>query len=100
MSGDLFNKVVWQPAFAKAGLTYRTRADGMHTGLRHYYASKLLARGVSVTELAEFLGHEDPGFTLRVYTHLLPSSNERARQAVDAASVSWSLSTDDGLETA
>ncbi|MFC9434941.1 tyrosine-type recombinase/integrase [Nocardia sp. NPDC057030] len=100
MSGDLFNKVVWKPAFAKAGLTYRTRADGMHTGLRHYYASKLLERGVSVTELAEYLGHEDPGFTLRVYTHLLPSSNERARQAVDAASAQWSLRTDDGPVTA
>ena len=39
--------------------------------------------GVSVKELAEFLGHEDPGFTLRTYTHLMPSSHQRARLAVD-----------------
>ncbi|QIZ34488.1 hypothetical protein [Saccharopolyspora sp. ASAGF58] len=27
--------------------------------------------------------HKDPGFTLRVYTHLLPSSHNRARAAID-----------------
>jgi hypothetical protein len=32
--------------------------------------------------LAEYLGHGDPGFTLRLYTHMLPSSHERARKAV------------------
>jgi hypothetical protein len=35
--------------------------------------------------LADYLGHSDPGFTLRVYTHLLPSSEDWTRQAVDAA---------------
>lgn len=29
--------------------------------------------------------HADPGFTLRVYCHLMPDSEDRARQAVDAA---------------
>ncbi|MFC4853154.1 hypothetical protein [Actinophytocola glycyrrhizae] len=29
-------------------------------------------------------GHNDPGFTLRVYTHLTPTSHERTRRAVDA----------------
>lgn len=81
-SGDLFNKVVWTPAFKRAGLTYTNRQDGMHA-MRHLYASILLARGVSVKELADFLGHEDPGFTLRTYTHLMPSSHQRARLAVD-----------------
>ena len=33
--------------------------------------------------LSRYLGHSDPGFTLRVYTHLLPSSYERTRKAVD-----------------
>ncbi|GGP39387.1 tyrosine-type recombinase/integrase [Saccharothrix coeruleofusca] len=81
-SGDLFNKVVWVPAFKRAGLTYEKRQDGMHA-MRHLYASVLLAQGVSIKELAEYLGHEDPGFTLRTYTHLLPSSHQRARKAVD-----------------
>ena len=55
----------------------------MHA-LRHYYASITLADGVNIKELAEYLGHGDPGFTLRLYTHMLPSSHERARKAVDA----------------
>jgi hypothetical protein len=44
----------------------------------------MLADGVSVKELAEFPGHHDAAFTLRVYTHLLPSSRDRARRAIDA----------------
>ncbi|WP_243867454.1 tyrosine-type recombinase/integrase [Actinophytocola oryzae] len=54
----------------------------MHA-LRHFYASTLLAQGVSIKELATYLGHADPGFTLRVYTHLVPSSHQRRRLAVD-----------------
>ncbi|AEA27370.1 integrase family protein [Pseudonocardia dioxanivorans CB1190] len=81
-SGDLFTKVIWQGAFRSAGIEYRKRADGMHA-LRHFYASVLLSQGVSIKELAAYLGHNDPGFTLRTYTHLVPSSFERARAAVD-----------------
>ncbi|MGH9226493.1 MAG: hypothetical protein ACRD2W_22495, partial [Acidimicrobiales bacterium] len=33
----------------------------------------------------EYLGHADPGFTLRVYAHLFPASEDRARKAVEAA---------------
>jgi len=32
--------------------------------------------------VAEYLGHADPGFTLRVYAHLCPASEGRARAAV------------------
>jgi hypothetical protein len=34
--------------------------------------------------LSAHLGHADPGFTLRIYTHLMPTSQDRARQAMDA----------------
>ena len=95
-TGDLFHKVVWQGAFRTAGLMYRKRADGMHA-LRHFYASTLLAQGVSVKELAEYLGHSDPGFTLRTYTHLVPSSYERARLAIDSV---FGLKSADGLDAA
>lgn len=95
-TGDLFHKVVWQAAFREADLEYRNRADGMHA-LRHFYASVLLAQGVSIKELAEYLGHSDPGFTLRTYTHLVPSSFERARVAIDGV---FGLGTGDGLEAA
>ena len=63
-------------------MEYRNRADGMHA-LRQFYASTLLMQGVSIKELAEFLGHSAPGFTLRTYTNLVPSSYERVRLAID-----------------
>ena len=47
-------------------------------------ASVLLDAGESVKALAQYLGHSDPGFTLRVYTHLMPTSHERTRRAVYA----------------
>src|SRR6476469_33434 len=81
-TGDLFNKTVWEGAFRVAKLARAKQVDGMHA-LRHFYASTLLAQGVSIKELATYLGHADPGFTLRVYTHLVPSSHQRARLAVD-----------------
>lgn len=37
----------------------------------------------SIRELAEYLGHSDPGFTLRTYIHMLPDSHERAIDAID-----------------
>ncbi|MFF1308190.1 hypothetical protein [Streptomyces sp. NPDC058307] len=39
----------------------------------------------SIKALSEYLGHSDPGFTLRTYTHLLPSRETRARKAIDDA---------------
>jgi integrase len=77
------NRHVWKPALERAGVP-ATREHGMHA-LRHYYASALLEEGVSIKALAEYLGHADPGFTLRVYTHLMPASEDRARAAVDRA---------------
>ena len=77
-----FNLRVWRPALARAGVVSPTRDDGMHA-LRHLYASVLLDAGESVKALVEYLGHSDPGFTLRTYTHLLPSSHERTRRAID-----------------
>ena len=78
-----YNNQVWKPALAKARVP-TTRENGMHA-LRHHYASTLLDGGVSVRALAEYLGHSDPGFTLRVYAHLMPDSEDRARAVVDAA---------------
>lgn len=44
----------------------------------------LLDAGETITALSAYLGHSDPGFTLKVYTHLMPSSKQRTRRAVDA----------------
>jgi integrase len=77
-----FNRDVWQPALKAAGVSDSTRADGTHA-LRHYFASALLDGGESIKAVSEYLGHADPGFTLRTYTHLMPSSHERTRRVID-----------------
>lgn len=90
---NYFNPNVWKPALAKAGvietpdegeLYAESRSEGMHA-LRHHYASVLLDAGENIRALAEYLGHADPGFTLRIYTHLMPASEERTKKAVDRA---------------
>lgn len=87
-----FNDWKWKPALAAAGIIpepaegerYASAAEhGMHA-LRHFYASVLLDAGESIRALSQYLGHADPGFTLRTYTHLMPSSEGRTRKAVDS----------------
>ncbi|MBE1561670.1 tyrosine-type recombinase/integrase [Nonomuraea africana] len=58
------------------------RKHGMHA-LRHYFASVLLDAGESIKALADYLGHQNPGYTLRTYTHLMPGSEGRTRSAID-----------------
>jgi integrase len=96
-----FNERVWHVSRKAAGVAAPTRDDGMHA-LRHHYASVLLDAGESIKALSTYLGHTDPGFTLRTYTHLMPSSAERTRKAIDQE---WGSRDDgqtsaDGLETA
>lgn len=78
----------WKAALHAAGvISTRTEKarDKMFHQLRHAFASTALAGGVDIRALAEYLGHHDPGFTLRTYTHLMPSSRDRARVAIDDA---------------
>jgi integrase len=92
-----FNSGVWKRAVRAAGIEDHRR-NGMHV-LRHTYASVLLDAGESIKALSLYLGHADPGFTLRVYTHLLPSSEDRTRRAIDRA-LNHTPNPSDGLETA
>ncbi|ELP71095.1 site-specific integrase [Streptomyces turgidiscabies] len=87
-----FNVQEWKRALAAAGLISEAekggkyvsaREHGMHA-LRHFYASTLLEAGENIKAVSQYLGHSDPGLTLRVYAHLMPSSHERTRKAVDA----------------
>lgn len=87
-----FNDFMWKPALAVAGVIpvpeegeryASAREDGMHA-LRHCYASVLLDAGDNIRALSAYLGHSGPGFTLRTYTHLMPSSEGRTRKAVDS----------------
>ncbi|GAA4225911.1 hypothetical protein GCM10022254_09000 [Actinomadura meridiana] len=72
---------LWRAARRKAGAE-ATRANGMHV-LRHSYASLILHKGVDVIKLAAWLGHTDPGFTLRYYGHFIPDLADLGREAVD-----------------
>jgi integrase len=82
LNRNTFNSHTWKPALEAAGVE-PSRDNGMHA-LRHFYASVLLDAGESIKALSEYLGHADPGFTLRTYTHLMPTSEHRTRKAVDA----------------
>jgi integrase len=78
-----------------------TRKEGIHQ-LRHFYASVMLTGGVAIKELAEYLGHADPAFTLRAYAHMQPGSHDRARRAIDERlfrprSASHGTGTEQGL---
>jgi integrase len=83
LNRNYFNSGIWRPAQAETGIP-QTRDNGMHA-LRPWYASVLLDAGESIRAVSEYLGHSDPGFALRTYTHLMPSSTERTQIAVDAA---------------
>ncbi|WP_406501419.1 site-specific integrase [Streptomyces sp. NBC_01590] len=102
-----FNDFMWKPALAAVGIIpepeegerYASAPEhGMHA-LRHFYASVLLDAGENIRALSQYLGHADPGFTLRTYTHLMPSSEGRTRKAVEAL-YSASRDHDHGPETA
>ena len=78
-----FNARIWKPALIAAGVP-PTRDNGCHA-LRHYYASALLEGGESIKVVSERLGHADPAFTLRTYTHLIPAGESRTRFIMDNA---------------
>lgn len=72
---------IWRNATADMGL--RPRA-GWHE-LRHFAASLLISEGLSPRAVADRLGHEDPAETLRTYSHLWPTDEERAVAATEDA---------------
>jgi len=66
----------WQRTLKGAGVS------GVHLhGLRHYYASGLIAAGCDVVTVQRALGHRSPSTTLDVYSHLWPSAEDRTRRA-------------------
>lgn len=97
-----FDESQWKPALARAGVIPKPvveyiqakgkqpwrrvqwempREDGFHV-TRHTFASIVLAAGETITQLAAWLGHSDPAFTLRTYTHFMPKSGSQGLKAL------------------
>jgi len=70
--------------FYKAGDAAAIKGLAFH-GLRHTYASILLARGVPIKKVSENLGHADVAFTLRIYAHCMPGFRDEAATEMQAA---------------
>jgi integrase len=104
MNRTYFDDRLWKPALAAAGVIPQPeveyvqgkgkqpwrrvkwempREDGFHV-TRHTFASVVLASGETITQLAAWLGHSDPAFTLRTYVHFMPKSGKRALAALGA----------------
>ncbi|MFD5566578.1 tyrosine-type recombinase/integrase [Streptomyces cadmiisoli] len=102
MNRTYFDDHVWKPALVEAGVIpapevevvrrpgrsplRRTRwkmprEEGFHV-TRHTFASIVLQAGETVTQLAAWLGHSDPAFTLRTYVHFMPKSGSKGLAAL------------------
>lgn len=71
----------WSPALSAAGLPARRIYD-----LRHTYASFALDAGLSIFELARFMGTSVRVID-RTYGHLVRGSEDRARAKLEARAV-------------
>jgi len=69
----------WNPAARAVDIPVGT---ALHA-LRHYFASVLIASGLSVKVVSDLLGHKNAAETLNTYAHLWPTDDDRARDALD-----------------
>jgi integrase len=67
-------------------LTLRMGMAGVRLhDLRHWYATECLKAGVHPKVVSEALGHASVAFTMDIYSHLLPTMQEQASAAIEAA---------------
>jgi integrase len=71
---------VWMPALERAGIPYFRSYD-----LRHTCATLLVYESRTLNEVAEHLGHADPGFTARTYAHVMRDARRRRRVPITQA---------------
>jgi integrase len=102
MNRQHFDEKVWKPALHAAGVIptpeveiverpgkatlkrvrwHMPREEGFHV-TRHTFASIVLQSGETITQLAAWLGHSDPAFTLRTYVHFMPKSGSKGLAAL------------------
>jgi len=69
----------WRKTLRDAGLS----GIKLH-GLRHFYASGLIAAGCDVVTVQRSLGHSKATTTLNTYAHLWPTAEDRTRKAAES----------------
>lgn len=56
-------------------------------GLRHTYCSLLLSQNVPIQTVSKYMGHSDSTVTLKVYSHFIPDTQDRALNALNKLAV-------------
>ena len=79
MGRTAFIRGGWTPLLERAGVEYKR----FHT-CRHYVASTLLAKGLPLTAVARFMGHDERTL-LKTYSHLMPDQMDAVAAAMDQA---------------
>lgn len=51
-------------------------------GLRHTYCSLLLSQNVPIQTVSKYMGHSDSTVTLKVYSHFIPDTQDKALNAL------------------
>jgi integrase len=69
----------YKPLLQRAGMSYKN----IHTA-RHTVASTLLARGLPITSVARYMGHDEQTL-LSTYSHLMPDQMDTVAAAMDSA---------------
>lgn len=69
-------------AILKASRIEKPETANWHS-LRHTAASLWIKAGIDVFVVSRRLGHANPGFTMRVYAHLMPGQQAAAAAALD-----------------
>jgi integrase len=67
----------WNPLLKRAAIDYKV----FHT-CRHYVASTLLSKGLPISPVARYLGHDEITL-LKTYSHLMPDQMEAVATAMD-----------------
>jgi integrase len=76
-----FYRWSWRPALRKAGLPESLTPHQ----LRHGTASLLLNQNVPIPVVSKYLGHANPGITMKVYAHLIDGTSGMAASGIDEA---------------
>jgi integrase len=81
--GEPYDPDTFTHLFAKVAEKAQTPGVRFHD-LRHAYATTLLRRGVHPKIVSEALGHSSTSFTMDTYSHVVPSMQRAAADAIEA----------------